>query len=59
MGRTTAYKNGAHVVECGIRIMLLLLGIPPKLICLERFVLFTQLEGPMFTDMPDMEQTAV
>ena len=25
-------KNGAHVVKRGIRIMLLLLGIPPKLI---------------------------
>ena len=27
-------KNGAHVVKRGIRIMLLLLGIPPKLIFL-------------------------
>ena len=25
-------KNGAHVVKRGVRIMLLLLGIPPKLI---------------------------
>ena len=29
-------KNGAHVVKRGIRIMLLLLGIPPKLIFLKK-----------------------
>ena len=34
MGRTTAQKNGAHVVKRGKRITLLLLGIPPKLIFL-------------------------
>ena len=32
MGRTNAQKNGAYVVKRGIRIMLLLLNIPPKLI---------------------------
>ena len=39
-------KNGAHVVKRGKRIMLLLLGIPPKLILLSEKVRKTDKNSP-------------
>ena len=51
-------KNGAHVVKRGIRIMLLLLGIPPKLIFFFLRFYFSQILNQMSSPLVQRSQPA-